>query len=88
MLPLDLQPIPVILDTTFKTPLDCKLIRNAKAGIGHFPLILAIESPQARSEGGRAADDAARGREALLHAGCRIVYGKCADNGEIGRAHV
>lgn len=41
LLPLDQQPIPCILDSQLRTPLDCKLIKNAKSGIGHHPIILA-----------------------------------------------
>ncbi|KAG8817784.1 2,5-diamino-6-(ribosylamino)-4(3H)-pyrimidinone 5'-phosphate reductase [Serendipita sp. 399] len=37
------QPLPVILDTTLRIPLDCKLITNARAGAGRFPLILCAQ---------------------------------------------
>ncbi len=43
---------PFVLDSQLRTPSDCKLIRNHKAGVGRQPLILASEraSQQRRLE--------------------------------------
>ncbi|PVF98630.1 hypothetical protein CPB86DRAFT_774784 [Serendipita vermifera] len=37
------QPQPVILDTSLRLPLDCKLIRNAKIGMGRYPIVICGE---------------------------------------------
>jgi riboflavin-specific deaminase-like protein len=37
---VDLLPRPIILDSKLRTPLDCKLLVNAKAGTGKKPLII------------------------------------------------
>ncbi|KAG8858870.1 2,5-diamino-6-(ribosylamino)-4(3H)-pyrimidinone 5'-phosphate reductase [Serendipita sp. 411] len=43
------QPLPVILDTTLRIPLDCKLIKNAVTGIGRFPLVLCAQGSESLS---------------------------------------
>ncbi|GAA5853497.1 hypothetical protein JCM8547_002478 [Rhodosporidiobolus lusitaniae] len=40
LLPLAEQPTPVILDTNLRTPPSCKLIANARKGIGRTPTIV------------------------------------------------
>ncbi|GAA5837289.1 hypothetical protein JCM5353_000812 [Sporobolomyces roseus] len=49
LLPVSSQPTPIILDRMLRTPLDCKLLKNAQAGIGKAPVIVARTSqhPQA-----------------------------------------
>lgn len=69
LLPLEQQPIPCILDSTLRTPPDCKLIQNAKAGIGHFPIILARGGLESECQ----AIERRRG-DALRAAGCTILY--------------
>jgi len=40
LLPVSSQPTPIILDRHLRTPLDCKLLKNAQAGIGKAPVIV------------------------------------------------
>lgn len=70
MLPLEQQPIPVILDPQVQTPVTCKLIHNAKAGLGHYPVILTRK--HIASEVSKV-DQASRVDE-LRNAGCTIKF--------------
>lgn len=76
LLPLEQQPIPCVLDNDLRTPLDCKLIRNAKAGIGHFPLILAQKRRSPANDSSHS--------DALRAAGCTILL---AEPSEDGKSH-
>ncbi|CAG7854192.1 SubName: Full=Related to RIB7-HTP reductase {ECO:0000313/EMBL:CCA70414.1} [Serendipita indica DSM 11827] len=39
-------PLPIVLDTHLRMPLDCKLIRNASSGIGKYPLVFCTQALQ------------------------------------------
>ncbi|KAN0064848.1 hypothetical protein ACQY0O_001905 [Thecaphora frezii] len=59
--PTDRLPRPVVLDSSLKTPVDCKLIRNAKNGIGRTPLIVCSGNASAER------------KQALTEAGAEVV---------------
>ncbi|CAO1624388.1 unnamed protein product [Parajaminaea phylloscopi] len=46
------QPLPIILDSSLRTPRDCKLITNAAAGLGRAPVtIVHLEKSESQAAG-------------------------------------
>ncbi|GAA5831234.1 hypothetical protein JCM3766R1_002977 [Sporobolomyces carnicolor] len=67
LLPVELQPTPIVLDRNLRTPTDSKLLRNFHAGIGKVPVIVSTIALEDRS-----ADFRDR-REALERAGAIVI---------------
>ncbi|GAA5896599.1 2,5-diamino-6-(ribosylamino)-4(3H)-pyrimidinone 5'-phosphate reductase [Sporobolomyces salmoneus] len=84
LLPVILQPRPIILDRDLLTPPDCKLLRNFQAGIGQAPVIVAWHTLN-RSRLLKEVEVSAwrRRSEALIKVGAHLVFAKHDDNGRI-----
>lgn len=67
--PIDLLPRPVVLDGHLRTPIDCKLLKNARQGAGKAPLIVTSKVTDREKA------------EALRHGGAEIVEVQAQDDG-------
>ncbi|GAA6010282.1 hypothetical protein JCM10207_005155, partial [Rhodosporidiobolus poonsookiae] len=67
-LPLASQPRPLILDSRLRTPADCKLLRNAQAGVGRE--VTVLHAPRPAGEEGEAWEGR---RRALEEKGAELV---------------